>query len=110
MTDPSREQKLVEYLKRVTGDLVEAKERLAAVEAAATQPLAVVGMSCRLPGGGDTPARYWQALQDGVDAMAEVPADRWRAADYYAASQPAMSGRNPPRCVYALPGAVGSAS
>jgi acyl transferase domain-containing protein len=82
MTDPSREQKLVEYLKRVTGDLVEAKERLAAVEAAATQPLAVVGMSCRLPGGGDTPARYWQALQDGVDAMAEVPADRWRAADY----------------------------
>jgi acyl transferase domain-containing protein len=82
MTDPTREQKLVEYLKRVTGDLVEAKQRLAAVEAAATEPLAVVGMSCRLPGGGDTPARYWQALQDGVDAMAEVPADRWRAADY----------------------------
>ncbi|MDQ3787525.1 MAG: polyketide synthase docking domain-containing protein, partial [Actinomycetota bacterium] len=83
MTDQSREQKLVEYLKRVTGDLVEAKERLAAVEAAANQPLAVVGMSCRLPGGGDTPARFWQALTDGVDAMAEVPPDRWRAADYY---------------------------
>ncbi|GAB1511616.1 type I polyketide synthase [Actinophytocola sp. KF-1] len=82
-TDQTREQKLVEYLKRVTGDLVEAKERLAAAEAAATQPLAVVGMSCRLPGGGDTPARFWQALQDGVDAMAEVPPDRWRAADYY---------------------------
>jgi acyl transferase domain-containing protein len=83
MSDQSREQKLVEYLKRVTGDLVEAKERLAAVEAAAAEPLAVVGMSCRLPGGGDTPARYWQALTDGVDAMAEVPADRWRAADFY---------------------------
>jgi acyl transferase domain-containing protein len=82
MTEQTREEKLVEYLKRVTGDLVEAKERLAAVEAAATEPLAVVGMSCRLPGGGDTPARYWQALTDGVDAMAEVPADRWRAADY----------------------------
>ena len=82
MADQDRETKLVEYLKRVTGDLVEAKERLAAVEAAATEPLAVVGMSCRLPGGGDTPARYWQALTDGVDAMAEVPADRWRAEDY----------------------------
>ena len=82
MTDQTREQKLVEYLKRVTGDLVEAKERLAAVEAAAAEPLAVVGMSCRLPGGGDTPARYWKALQDGVDAMAEVPAERWRAEDY----------------------------
>ncbi|MBB4909443.1 beta-ketoacyl synthase N-terminal-like domain-containing protein [Actinophytocola algeriensis] len=83
MADQDREQKLVEYLKRVTGDLVEAKERLAAVAAAAAEPLAVVGMSCRLPGGGDTPARYWQALTDGVDAMAEVPADRWRAADYF---------------------------
>jgi polyketide synthase 12 len=81
--DQTREEKLVEYLKRVTGDLVEAKERLRAVEAAATEPVAVVGMSCRLPGGGDTPARYWQALHDGVDAMTDVPADRWNAADYY---------------------------
>ena len=81
--EQTREQKLVEYLKRVTGELVEAKERLKAVEAAATEPLAVVGMSCRFPGGGTTPARYWQALLDGVDAMAEVPADRWTAADWY---------------------------
>jgi acyl transferase domain-containing protein len=80
--DQTREDKLVEYLKRVTGDLVEAKERLRAVEAAATEPVAVVGMSCRFPGGGDTPARYWQALRDGVDAMADVPADRWDSADY----------------------------
>ncbi|HYQ67736.1 beta-ketoacyl synthase N-terminal-like domain-containing protein, partial [Actinophytocola sp.] len=81
--EQTREQKLVEYLKRVTGELVEAKERLRAVEAAATEPLAVVGMSCRFPGGGTTPARYWQALLDGVDAMTEVPADRWNAADWY---------------------------
>lgn len=80
--DQTREQKLVEYLKRVTGELVEAKERAAALEAARTQPLAVIGMSCRFPGGGDTPARYWQALRDGVDAVTEVPADRWPAADY----------------------------
>jgi acyl transferase domain-containing protein len=80
--DQTREDKLVEYLKRVTGDLVEAKERLRTVEAAATEPIAVVGMSCRLPGGGDTPARYWQALRDGVDAMADVPADRWNKDDY----------------------------
>jgi 3-oxoacyl-(acyl-carrier-protein) synthase len=80
--DQTREDKLVEYLKRVTGDLVEAKERLRKVEAAAAEPIAVVGMSCRLPGGGDTPARYWQALRDGVDAMADVPADRWNKDDY----------------------------
>lgn len=83
MSDQTREQKLVEYLKRVTGELVEAKERLKAVEAAATEPLAIVGMSCRFPGGGTTPARYWRALLDGVDAMAEAPADRWTAADWY---------------------------
>lgn len=83
MAEQTREQKLVEYLKRVTGELVEAKERLKAVETAATEPLAVVGMSCRFPGGGTTPARFWQALLDGVDAMGDVPADRWKAEDWY---------------------------
>ncbi|MGB3443397.1 MAG: beta-ketoacyl synthase N-terminal-like domain-containing protein [Actinophytocola sp.] len=92
MTDQTREEKLVEYLKRVTGDLVEAKERLAAVEAAAAEPIAVVGMACRMPGGGDTPDRFWQALRDGVDAMTEAPADRWHAEDYFD-PDPTASGK-----------------
>ena len=40
------------------------------------EPVAVVGMSCRLPGAGD-PDEFWQLLRTGTDAVAEVPADRW---------------------------------
>ena len=44
--------------------------------AGAEEPVAVVGMSCRLPGAGD-PDEFWRLLRAGVDAVAEVPADRW---------------------------------
>ncbi|WP_063765500.1 type I polyketide synthase [Herbidospora cretacea] len=40
------------------------------------EPIAVVGLSCRLPRA-DTPERFWRLLRDGVDAVTEVPAGRW---------------------------------
>ncbi len=42
------------------------------------EPVAVVGVGCRLPGGVHGPAEYWRALLDGVDAIRRVPEDRWR--------------------------------
>ncbi|MDX3519182.1 acyltransferase domain-containing protein [Streptomyces scabiei] len=42
------------------------------------EPVAVVGVGCRLPGGVRGPAEYWRALLDGVDAIRRVPEDRWR--------------------------------
>nr|AQW44888.1 polyketide synthase [Corallococcus coralloides] len=42
------------------------------------EPIAIVGLACRFPGGADSPEAYWQLLRDGVDAVREVPADRWR--------------------------------
>lgn len=39
-------------------------------------PIAIVGMGCRFPGA-DNPDAYWNLLRDGVDAVSEVPADRW---------------------------------
>jgi acyl transferase domain-containing protein len=44
------------------------------------EPVAIVGIGCRLPARLDGPAALWQALSDGVDAVREVPADRWNAA------------------------------
>ncbi|MEU6378905.1 beta-ketoacyl synthase N-terminal-like domain-containing protein [Streptomyces sp. NPDC046909] len=41
-------------------------------------PIAVVGVGCRLPGGVHGPADYWRLLLDGVDAIRRVPEDRWR--------------------------------
>ncbi|MGW0585935.1 beta-ketoacyl synthase N-terminal-like domain-containing protein, partial [Streptomyces sp. NPDC002920] len=42
------------------------------------EPVAVIGVGCRLPGGVRGPAEYWRLLVDGVDAIGRVPADRWR--------------------------------
>ena len=46
-------------------------------------PIAIVGLACRLPGGADTPARLWSLLSDGVDAVGEVPAERWHPDAFY---------------------------
>jgi phthiocerol/phenolphthiocerol synthesis type-I polyketide synthase A len=48
-----------------------------------TEPIAVVGMGCRFPGGVDTVGQYWQLLQDGVSGVVRVPADRWDADALY---------------------------
>jgi phthiocerol/phenolphthiocerol synthesis type-I polyketide synthase A len=46
--------------------------------AAVGEPVAVIGVGCRLPGGVHGPGDYWRLLSDGVDAVRRVPEDRWR--------------------------------
>jgi phthiocerol/phenolphthiocerol synthesis type-I polyketide synthase D len=59
-------------------DQFEKASRLAVAE-----PVAVVGIGCRFPGGGVGPDGYWTLLANGADAISEVPADRWDADAYY---------------------------
>ncbi|OBH28493.1 polyketide synthase [Mycobacterium sp. E1715] len=47
------------------------------------EPVAVVGIGCRLPGAVAGPESFWQLLVDGRDAVGEVPADRWDADEFY---------------------------
>ncbi|MFE0518089.1 acyltransferase domain-containing protein [Streptomyces sp. NPDC058954] len=42
------------------------------------EPVAVIGVGCRLPGGVHGPDDYWRLLSEGVDAIRRVPEDRWR--------------------------------
>ncbi|WP_186002078.1 type I polyketide synthase [Corallococcus sp. Z5C101001] len=56
------------------------------------EPIAVVGMSCRLPGGVRSPEDYWRLLADGVNAVREVPASRWALDDWYDAD-PEVPGK-----------------
>lgn len=51
--------------------------KLDAVEQAKSEPIAIIGLSCRFPGGADDPEAYWQLLMEGRDAIREVPAGRW---------------------------------
>ncbi|NER93851.1 MAG: type I polyketide synthase [Symploca sp. SIO1B1] len=48
-----------------------------------SEPIAIIGMSCRFPGGASTSEAFWDILQNGVDAITEVPKDRWHLDDYY---------------------------
>lgn len=47
-----------------------------------TEPVAIIGMACRFPGA-SSPAELWQLLREGVDAVTEIPADRWNADRFY---------------------------
>lgn len=57
--------------------------RLNTLENQHTEPIAIIGMSCRFPGGANTPEAFWDLLQNGVDAISEVPPDRWKIEEYF---------------------------
>ena len=52
------------------------QSRLDAVERDRCEPIAIVGLSCRFPGSQD-PDAFWHLLSGGLDAVKEVPKDRW---------------------------------
>ena len=70
-------------LQRAALALAEMRARLNALETQQTEPIAIVGMGCRFPGGADDPQAFWEVLQEGRDGVGEVPADRWSIDHYY---------------------------
>ncbi|TGO03690.1 hypothetical protein PN36_02185 [Candidatus Thiomargarita nelsonii] len=52
------------------------------------EPIAIIGIGCRFPGGAKTPETFWQILRDGVDAIQEVPVSRWDINAFYEPDTP----------------------
>src|ERR1039457_3795630 len=73
MTD---EDKLRDYLNQVTAKLRQARQRLREVRERDREAVAIVGMSCRVPGGVTDPEGLWELLAAGTDAISGFPADR----------------------------------
>ena len=60
-----------------------AESELAALKRERSEPIAVVGIGCRLPGKILTPRDFWKSLREGRNAVVEIPKDRWDIADYF---------------------------
>ncbi|MCX4862354.1 type I polyketide synthase, partial [Streptomyces canus] len=80
----AEEEKLRDYLRWATANLHETRERLREVESRNHEPIAIVGLGCRYPGGAQTPDDFWRLLSSGGDAIAGFPADRgWDIEEFY---------------------------
>ncbi|MFI6937453.1 SDR family NAD(P)-dependent oxidoreductase [Streptomyces sp. NPDC050287] len=72
----ANEAKLRDYLKRVTADLQQTRQRLTDAEGAAHEPIAIVGIGCRFPGDVRGPEDLWRLLGEGGDAITDFPEGR----------------------------------
>lgn len=72
----TNEEKFLDHLKFVTSELRRTRRQLTEMEEAAAEPVAIVSMACRFPGGVSTQEEFWELLTAGRDAIGEFPKDR----------------------------------
>ncbi len=84
------------FVNALTNLSPEKRALLAEMLRPAPEPIAIIGMACRFPGGANSPEQFWRILAEGRDAVTEVPADRWPVEAYYDPN-PAAPGKTTSR-------------
>jgi acyl transferase domain-containing protein/acyl carrier protein len=77
MSDISERADQLSTTKRTLLVLKEVQARLDALERERTEPIAIIGIGCRFPGGANDPEAFWEVLRQGRDAISEMPIHHW---------------------------------
>ncbi|MFM8332696.1 MAG: SDR family NAD(P)-dependent oxidoreductase [Candidatus Methylumidiphilus sp.] len=83
MSETQLPEQTAEALKKTLLALRRAQARVAELEARRGEPVAVVGIACRLPGGANDPGALWDLLRRGEDSCGPVPPERWPSERFY---------------------------
>ncbi|MFD7919478.1 type I polyketide synthase [Streptomyces sp. NPDC059740] len=70
------DKQLLGTLKKLAADLYQTRKRVKQLEAGKREPIAIVGLGCRYPGGVTGPEQFWELLTAGTDAVSGFPTDR----------------------------------
>jgi acyl transferase domain-containing protein len=83
LTEPSERRNSDSALRQAAVALQQMQSRLDAAEREHSEPIAIVGMACRFPGGADDPESYWRLLRNGADLVDDIPEVRWDSRELY---------------------------
>ncbi|GAA1957163.1 type I polyketide synthase [Kitasatospora viridis] len=84
MVDPANVDRLRDYLKRATTELERTRRRVRELEELHREPIAIIGMACRYPGGIRSPEDLWRIVSEGTDVVSGFPVDRgWDVENLY---------------------------